>query len=192
MPARVYSLDPAMFWMVAYPVRAGLPIGKTSLRRLAGWASTFGFQLQQPGIQPSSCGWYDLQESTVQPCSRRVIRSVDLDLNNQCTDRPCTSDFPGIPELRIGMKLAMFEGTGILNAQRRVIMKLTALIEREGDGYVSLCPELDVASQGKTIEEARDNLREALELFLESASPTEIKQRLRDEVFVTQIEVAVG
>ena len=71
-------------------------------------------------------------------------------------------------------------------------MKLTALIEREGDGYVSLCPELDVASQGKTIEEARDNLREALELFFESASPTEIKQRLRDEVFVTQIEVEIG
>ena len=71
-------------------------------------------------------------------------------------------------------------------------MRLTALIEREGDGYVSLCPELDVASQGKTIEEARDNLREALELFFESASPEELKQRLRDEVFVTQIEVAVG
>ena len=71
-------------------------------------------------------------------------------------------------------------------------MKLTALIEREGDGYVSLCPELDVASKGKTIEEARDNLREALELSLKSACPAEIKQRLRDEVFVTQIEVAVG
>jgi predicted RNase H-like HicB family nuclease len=71
-------------------------------------------------------------------------------------------------------------------------MKLTALIEREGDGYVSLCPELDVASQAKTIEEARDNLREALELFLESASSDEIQQRLRTEVFVTQIEVGVG
>jgi predicted RNase H-like HicB family nuclease len=71
-------------------------------------------------------------------------------------------------------------------------MKLTALIERDGDGYVSLCPELDVASQGKTIEQARDNLREALELFFESASPEELKQRLRDEVFVTQIEVTVG
>ncbi len=71
-------------------------------------------------------------------------------------------------------------------------MKLTALIEREGDGYVSLYPELDVASQGKTIEEARDNLREALELFLESASADEIKQQLRRGVFVTQIEVAVG
>jgi predicted RNase H-like HicB family nuclease len=71
-------------------------------------------------------------------------------------------------------------------------MKLTALIEREGDGYVSLCPELDVASQGKTIEEARDNLREALELFVETASPEELKQRLRGEMFVTQVEVAVG
>jgi predicted RNase H-like HicB family nuclease len=71
-------------------------------------------------------------------------------------------------------------------------MRLTALIEREGDGYVSLCPELDIASQGKTVEEARDNLREALELFFESASTDEIKQRLRDEVFVTQVEVVVG
>ncbi len=50
-------------------------------------------------------------------------------------------------------------------------MKLTALIEREGDGYVSLCPELDVASHGKTIEEARDNLREALELFWSRLHP---------------------
>lgn len=71
-------------------------------------------------------------------------------------------------------------------------MKLTALIEREGDGYVSLCPELDIASQGNTIEEARDNLREALELFVETASPEELKQRLSGEVFITQVEVAVG
>jgi predicted RNase H-like HicB family nuclease len=71
-------------------------------------------------------------------------------------------------------------------------MKLTAVIEREGDGYVSLCPELDIASQGDTVEAARDNLREALELFFESASAEEIKQRLRDEVFITQVEVTVG
>lgn len=50
-------------------------------------------------------------------------------------------------------------------------MKLTAIIEREGDGYVSLCPEVDIASQGDSVEEARDNLREALELFFETASP---------------------
>jgi len=71
-------------------------------------------------------------------------------------------------------------------------MKLTAIIEREGDGYVSLCPELDIASQGESVEQARDNLREALELFLETASPMEIKQRLHDEIFVTQLEVAFG
>lgn len=71
-------------------------------------------------------------------------------------------------------------------------MKLTAIIEREGDGYVSLCPELDIASQGNSVEHARDNLREALELFFETASPEEINQRLHDEVFVTQLEVALG
>jgi len=71
-------------------------------------------------------------------------------------------------------------------------MKLTAIIEAEGDGYVSLCPELDVASQGDSVKEARDNLREALELFFESASPEEVRQRLRSEVYVTQVEVATG
>ncbi len=70
--------------------------------------------------------------------------------------------------------------------------QLTAIIEREGKGYVSLCPELDIASQGDTIEEARINLREALELFFETASPAEIQTRLHEEIYVTQVEVAVG
>jgi len=70
--------------------------------------------------------------------------------------------------------------------------QLTAIIEREGDGYVSLCPELDVASLGNTIEAARDNLREALELFFETASPEEVTQRFHGEIFVTRVEVAVG
>jgi len=52
-----------------------------------------------------------------------------------------------------------------------MIKQLTAIIEREEDGYVSLCPAFDIASQGNTIEEARLNLREALELFFETASP---------------------
>ena len=69
---------------------------------------------------------------------------------------------------------------------------LTVIIEREGDGYVSLCPEVDVASQGATIEEARDNLREALELFFETASPTELQQRFHEEVYVSRMEIAVG
>lgn len=70
--------------------------------------------------------------------------------------------------------------------------RLTAIIEREGDGYVSLCPELDIASQGDTIEEARDNLREALELFFETAPPEEAVARLRDEVYVTRMDITVG
>ena len=57
------------------------------------------------------------------------------------------------------------------------IRELTAIIEKEGDGYVALCPELDVASQGDTIEEARSNLIEALELFYKTASKEEINQR---------------
>ncbi len=59
----------------------------------------------------------------------------------------------------------------------QTIQQFTAIIEREGDGYVSLCPELDIASQGETIEEARDNLKEAVELFLEVADPSEINTR---------------
>ncbi|MFN6089619.1 MAG: type II toxin-antitoxin system HicB family antitoxin [Cyclobacteriaceae bacterium] len=70
--------------------------------------------------------------------------------------------------------------------------QFTAVIEKEGDGYVSLCPELDIASQGNTIEEASTNLKEAVELFFETASTTEVKQRLHEEVFVTRMEVAIG
>ena len=70
--------------------------------------------------------------------------------------------------------------------------RLTAVIEREEDGYVAFCPELDIASQGETIEEARSNLVEALSLFFESADPSEVNRRLRAEVLVTQVEVPVG
>ena len=70
--------------------------------------------------------------------------------------------------------------------------RLTAIIEREGDGYVALCPELDIASQGDSVEAARENLREALELFFECAPAEESARRLAGEVYITHIEVAVG
>ena len=77
--------------------------------------------------------------------------------------------------------------------------RLTAIVEHEGDGYVALCPEVDVASQGGTVAEARDNLAEArdnlaeaLALFFETAPADEANRRLRGEVYVTQIEVVVG
>ncbi len=72
------------------------------------------------------------------------------------------------------------------------VKHLIAIIEREGDGYVALCPELDIASQGETVAEARDNLKEALDLFFETASEAEIHERLHDEVYVTRVEVAIG
>jgi predicted RNase H-like HicB family nuclease len=70
--------------------------------------------------------------------------------------------------------------------------QLTGLIEREGDGYVALCPELDIVSQGDSVEEARRNLIEAVELFFETADPAEVEGRLHNEVFVTRLEVSVG
>ncbi|MBI4604592.1 MAG: type II toxin-antitoxin system HicB family antitoxin [Planctomycetes bacterium] len=70
--------------------------------------------------------------------------------------------------------------------------RLTAIVRAEGGGYVALCPELDIASQGDTIQAARDNLREALELFFECASPAEVCERWSGDVFVTQVDVGVG
>jgi predicted RNase H-like HicB family nuclease len=70
--------------------------------------------------------------------------------------------------------------------------RLTAIIEREDDGFVALCPEFDIASEGASIEEARTNLIEALTLFFETASPSEVARRSHGEIFVTQVEVPVG
>jgi predicted RNase H-like HicB family nuclease len=82
-----------------------------------------------------------------------------------------------------------------LDRSRRIGMATTvytAIIEKEGNLYAALCPELDVASQGTTVEEATSNLREAVELFLECADPQEVKRRLRTDVFVTRIEARHG
>ena len=59
--------------------------------------------------------------------------------------------------------------------------RFTAMIYREADGFVGICPELDVASQGDSVEEASSNLREAVELFLETADVSEIEGRLRGD-----------
>lgn len=72
------------------------------------------------------------------------------------------------------------------------IQHLTGIIEREDDGYVALCPELDIASQGDTVEDASKSLREALELFFETASESEIAERLHTEVYVTHFDLKVG
>jgi len=69
----------------------------------------------------------------------------------------------------------------IIREKKVMNRQLTAIIERESNGYTALCPEVDVASQVNTVDEARRNLREALELFFETATPEEIKERLHDE-----------
>ena len=70
--------------------------------------------------------------------------------------------------------------------------RLTAIITAEGSGFVSHCPELDIASQGESVEEAKSNLQEALELFFECARPEVVEQRWSVDVFVSQVEVAVA
>ncbi len=70
--------------------------------------------------------------------------------------------------------------------------RVTAIIEREEDGYVALCPKLDIVTQGPSIEKARANLVEALTLFFETAAPSEVARRFNGEVFITQVEVPVG
>ena len=72
------------------------------------------------------------------------------------------------------------------------MQRFTAVIERDDDWHVALCPELDIASQGKSVGEARCNLVEAIELYFEVASPPEVRKRTRTEVFVTQVGVAVA
>ena len=63
--------------------------------------------------------------------------------------------------------------------------QLTAIIEREGDVHDALSPEADVGSQRNTVAEAFD-------LFFEIASKKEIDRRMRNDVHVTHVEVALG
>jgi predicted RNase H-like HicB family nuclease len=70
-------------------------------------------------------------------------------------------------------------------------IELTAVIEKEDNIYISLCPELDIASQGNTPEEAKSNLVEALELFYETASETEISKRLHNELQISRVTVNI-
>ncbi|MBN1940879.1 MAG: type II toxin-antitoxin system HicB family antitoxin [Candidatus Diapherotrites archaeon] len=65
-------------------------------------------------------------------------------------------------------------------------MRLSAVISKEENEYVALCPELDVASQGDSIEEALANLKEAVELYLEDEKDIKLSE---SSPFVTTFEV---
>ena len=66
--------------------------------------------------------------------------------------------------------------------------KFTAILRIEEDMYVEYTPELDIASQGQTQRESLDNLKEAVNLFLENASQEEIEGRVSEESWITQFE----
>jgi predicted RNase H-like HicB family nuclease len=72
-----------------------------------------------------------------------------------------------------------------------MLRRLTALIERQGDLYLALCPEFDIASQGASVEEARSNLAEALSLFFETADASEVDRRSQSDLFITHVEVPI-
>lgn len=67
---------------------------------------------------------------------------------------------------------------------------LTSIIRREKNGFTALCPELDIASQGDTVEEAARNLKEAVELFLECADAEEMSRSLSGEVYISHFEAS--
>jgi predicted RNase H-like HicB family nuclease len=76
---------------------------------------------------------------------------------------------------------------------RKTIMKLprlNAVIEKEGKWFVATCPELGVASQGLSFDEAEDMIREAVKLLLEEADEAEIRRRLNRGVKVKRLELA--
>ena len=91
----------------------------------------------------------------------------------------------------------MAEGTsgGKESSRNYHIMKLTVTVEKEelSDGspvYVALCPELDIASQGETQQEARMNLNEAVHLFLEDADDAELGRRFRTALTAPELLLA--
>lgn len=71
------------------------------------------------------------------------------------------------------------------------LQQFMAVIERDGKGYIAMCPELDTVSQGYTVEEARSNLAEALEPFFETADASEVRRRLQNTVLISNLDVAV-
>ena len=71
------------------------------------------------------------------------------------------------------------------------LQALIARTEREVKGCVALCPELDIAGQGNTVEESRSNPAEASEPFIETADASEVRRRLQSTVLISNLDVAV-
>lgn len=71
--------------------------------------------------------------------------------------------------------------------------KVSTVIEKDEHGYYAYCPELPgCQSQGDSLEEAMNNIREAIELYLETLSDDERKELLSQEILTTSLEVQVA
>jgi predicted RNase H-like HicB family nuclease len=71
--------------------------------------------------------------------------------------------------------------------------KVSVVIEKDEYGYYAYCPELEgCQTQGDSLEEAINNMKEAIELYLETMSDDEIKEALSREILTTTIEVKVA
>jgi predicted RNase H-like HicB family nuclease len=78
-----------------------------------------------------------------------------------------------------------------VDRKESMVSKLTAIIVKEENWYVAHCMELGVVSQGKTIEDAQGNLREAVELYLESFGTEDIPKNT-GEIVLYPLEVTVS
>jgi len=71
--------------------------------------------------------------------------------------------------------------------------KVSIVIEKDEHGYYAYCPELEgCQTQGDTFEEVMANIKEAIELYIETMSPEEIKDSLSKEILTTSLEVMVA
>ena len=76
--------------------------------------------------------------------------------------------------------------------EENMVFKGTIKIEPEENWYVATCLENNIASQGKTIEEAMANLREAISLYYEDEDRMEELNRMQnEEVYITRLEMAI-
>jgi len=72
-------------------------------------------------------------------------------------------------------------------------MKVNVVIEKDSYGYYAFCPELKGChSQGDTLEEVLENIKEAAQLYLETLSPEEVNEYLSKEILTTSVEVNVA
>jgi len=74
-----------------------------------------------------------------------------------------------------------------------MLYKVSAVIEKDENGYYAYCPQLEgCQTQGDSLEEVLSNVKEAIELYLETLSQDEIKELLSKEILTTSLEVKVG